>query len=54
MGMGRRTALKVLASAGAAATATATTTPVQAAQEKAQAPTDAVGMLYDTTRCIGC
>ena len=53
MGMGRRTALKVLASAGAAATATATATPVQA-QEKAQAPTDAVGMLYDTTRCIGC
>ena len=51
MGMGRRTALKVLASTGAAATAMATAT---AARERAQAPDDAVGMLYDTTRCIGC
>jgi formate dehydrogenase beta subunit len=51
MGMGRRTALKVLASTGAAATATAT---ASAARKRAQAPDDAVGMLYDTTRCIGC
>jgi Fe-S-cluster-containing dehydrogenase component len=38
-----------------AAAATLTVLPSQAqASEKKAAPSDAVGMLYDTTKCIGC
>ena len=50
MGTDRRTLLK-----GIAAAATLTAVPnVADAREKKTAPPDAVGMLYDATRCIGC
>jgi Fe-S-cluster-containing dehydrogenase component len=49
MSMDRRTLLKGLAVAGAGAVA-----PVEASEQFAEAPDDAVGMLYDATRCIGC
>ena len=49
MAISRRTALRV-ALAGAAAALAA---PVKAAAPIA-APADAVGLLYDTTKCIGC
>mgnify|MGYP000511849541 CR=1 FL=1 len=49
MSMDRRTLLKGLAVAGAGAVA-----PVEASEQYAEAPADAVGMLYDATRCIGC
>jgi Fe-S-cluster-containing dehydrogenase component len=49
VGINRRTALKV-AIAGAAA---AFAKPVSASVPMA-VPTDAVGLLYDTTKCIGC
>jgi Fe-S-cluster-containing dehydrogenase component len=49
VGISRRTAFKV-ALAGAAATVA---TPV-AASVPIAAPADAVGLLYDTTKCIGC
>jgi len=40
---------------GLAAAATLSVIPATAAaREKRLAPSDAVGMLYDTTRCIGC
>jgi Fe-S-cluster-containing dehydrogenase component len=48
---GRRRALRVLAGSGAAAVATAGTA---AASAPLAAPKDAMGMLYDTTLCIGC
>jgi Fe-S-cluster-containing dehydrogenase component len=51
MSSSRRSFLKSLAAAGA--TAAASAVPAAAA-EKPAAPGDAVGMLYDTTRCIGC
>jgi Fe-S-cluster-containing dehydrogenase component len=51
MSMDRRTLLKGLAVAGAGA---ATGTAPALASEPARAPDDAVGMLYDATRCIGC
>ena len=51
MGIDRRTLLKSMAAAGA--TTLAKASPVQAREAKAP-PSDAVGMLYDTTRCIGC
>lgn len=51
MGIDRRTMLKSMALAGA--TAAARVTPLQARQRRVAAA-DAVGMLYDTTRCIGC
>ena len=51
MDRSRRSFLKGLACAGA--TAAASAAPA-AASEPRQAPDDAVGMLYDTTRCIGC
>ena len=47
----RSSFLKGLACAGA--TAAATAVPATASDKK-EAPADAVGMLYDTTRCIGC
>ena len=50
MGISRRTALKV-ALAGAAATVAR---PIKAASVPMVAPADAVGLLYDTTKCIGC
>lgn len=49
MGIRRRTALKGLLAAGAAI---AGVTPARAAAR--EAPPDAVGLLYDATRCIGC
>ncbi|MDQ1349137.1 MAG: hypothetical protein QG573_2515, partial [Acidobacteriota bacterium] len=47
----RRSLLKVLA-AGSAAAATGAAPAVAA--RKIEAPTEAMGMLYDTTVCIGC
>jgi len=49
MPISRRTALKVVLGGAAAAVAT----PVTASTPIA-APADAVGLLYDTTKCIGC
>ena len=51
MGISRRSALKAMASV----TATSAVSALSARPaEAAEAPADAVGMLYDTTRCIGC
>jgi Fe-S-cluster-containing dehydrogenase component len=50
MSVDRRTVLKGAVAAGAAAM----TCGASAASEKKAAPDDAVGMLYDATRCIGC
>jgi formate dehydrogenase beta subunit len=50
MGISRRSALKGLLVGGAAA---AGATPAKAAVA-ARPPDDAVGLLYDATRCIGC
>ncbi|HSJ10398.1 MAG TPA: hydrogenase 2 operon protein HybA [Longimicrobiales bacterium] len=52
MSLDRREALKVLATAGAAAAASPSA--ATAARPRRTAPDDAVGMLYDATRCIGC
>ncbi len=52
MDRSRRSFLKGLAFAGA--TAAGSALPAAASQEKAKAPADAKGMLYDTTLCIGC
>ncbi len=52
MTLGRRQVLRVLAGTGGVAAASAAA-PVLAAERK-EAPPDALGMLYDTTRCIGC
>lgn len=50
MGTDRRAFFK-----GIAAAATLTALPTAAlARERKNAPSDAVGMLYDTTKCIGC
>lgn len=51
MDANRRNVLKGLATAGAVAAAGAA--PV-AARERKVAPADAKGLLYDTTKCIGC
>jgi Fe-S-cluster-containing dehydrogenase component len=51
MGISRRSALKAMASVTATSAVAALNTP---AAEAAVAPADAVGMLYDTTLCIGC
>ncbi|QQR74975.1 MAG: hydrogenase 2 operon protein HybA [Holophagales bacterium] len=48
----RRSLLKSLAVASTAAAAA--TAPAAAAREKKVAPPEALGMLYDATRCIGC
>jgi Fe-S-cluster-containing dehydrogenase component len=48
----RRKALRVLATGGAAAGAAAL--PARAVSAPIEAPHEALGMLYDTTRCIGC
>jgi len=52
MTMNRRTLLKGAAAVGAGA-AVSTATTVEASTRPV-APPDAVGMLYDATRCIGC
>jgi len=49
MSMDRRTLLKGLAIAGAGAV-----TPLEASEKYTAPPDDAVGLLYDATRCIGC
>jgi formate dehydrogenase beta subunit len=51
MAVDRRAVLQVLAGTGAAAVAPA---PAAAASARREAPPDAVGLLYDATRCIGC
>lgn len=51
MAVDRRTALKSIAAAGAALAAGSAPA---LARERKHAPDDAVGMLYDATRCIGC
>jgi Fe-S-cluster-containing dehydrogenase component len=53
MTMDRRTLLKGAAAVGAGAAVSAATS-VEASSTRVQAPPDAVGMLYDATRCIGC
>jgi Fe-S-cluster-containing dehydrogenase component len=54
MDLDRRSLLKGVASAGAAAVASGLGAAEAVAAERRQAPADAVGMLYDATRCIGC
>jgi len=54
MDKARRSFLKGLACAGASAVAAAAPLGTSEASEARHAPDDAVGMLYDTTRCIGC
>ena len=51
MNPGRRRVLRVLAGAGAASAAGA---PPALARERKAPPDDAVGLLYDTTLCVGC
>lgn len=51
MSLSRRSVLKVVAATGAASVSGAL--PVRAS-DRLQAPPDAVGLLYDSTRCIGC
>ena len=53
MTMDRRSLLKGLATTGAGTAVGAAVRPVHAS-EAVQAPPDAVGLLYDATRCIGC
>jgi len=53
MELDRRSLLTGVAAATGAAAATGLPLPA-AASERAEAPPDAVGMLYDNTRCIGC
>ena len=48
----RRSLLKVLAAGSAAAVTCAS--PAAAARERPAVPPEALGMLYDTTACIGC
>jgi len=50
----RRRALRVLAGTGAATATALAAAPARAARAAKQAPAGALGMLYDTTRCIGC
>jgi Fe-S-cluster-containing dehydrogenase component len=52
MKVGRRNAMKALVAGGALAAAKAA--PVEAARVKGFDSADAMGMLYDTTLCIGC
>ncbi len=51
MKVGRRGAIKALATTGAVAVAGR---PVKAARARKEPPAEALGMLYDTTLCIGC
>ena len=52
MSADRRSFLKGVLGAGAAAAASSV--PATASQPAPEAPDDAVGLLYDTTLCIGC
>ncbi len=52
MNVGRRQVLKALATSGAVAAGSAV--PAEAARLPLAVPPDALGMLYDTTLCIGC
>jgi Fe-S-cluster-containing dehydrogenase component len=52
MSADRRSFLKGMLGAGAAAAASAV--PATGSEAPKEAPEDAVGLLYDTTRCIGC
>ncbi|NNC40838.1 MAG: hydrogenase 2 operon protein HybA [Acidimicrobiia bacterium] len=52
MAISRRSLFKGVAAAGG--TVAASTLPAHAARERRKAPEDALGMLYDTTLCIGC
>lgn len=54
MNPGRRRALRVLAGTGAATASALAATPARAARAPRPVPPGAIGMLYDTTRCIGC
>jgi formate dehydrogenase beta subunit len=59
MGITRRSALKAMAAAAAGAVATAVAPKKSRASAggtrvNVAAPPDAVGMLYDSTKCIGC
>ena len=51
MSVTRRTVLKGMAAAAATGV---TGVPTALARERKKPPADAVGMLYDATRCIGC
>ena len=52
MGITRRQALGVFAAAGASVGASVA--PARASTEDLTPPADALGLLYDATRCIGC
>lgn len=52
MAISRRSLLKTVAAVGG--TAAASAVPAHASRERKTAPSDARGMLYDTTLCIGC
>jgi Fe-S-cluster-containing dehydrogenase component len=52
MTVDRRSLLKGVAAVGVGAAASSL--PVEASTPRPEAPPDAVGMLYDATRCIGC
>ena len=54
MPLTRRSLLKGIVSAGAGAGAVLGAPSGDACAASREAPADAVGMLYDTTRCIGC
>ncbi|HET9481644.1 MAG TPA: hydrogenase 2 operon protein HybA [Candidatus Polarisedimenticolia bacterium] len=54
MSVERREVLKLLAIAGAGAGAAVAAPGAAQASEKPTAPPDAMGMLFDTTLCIGC
>lgn len=53
MGISRRSALKAIGLAAASGAAT-TVAPRRSRGASLAAPPDAVGMLYDSTRCVGC
>ncbi len=54
MNPGRRRALRVLAGTGAATATALAAASARAARVAKPVPPGAMGMLYDTTRCIGC
>lgn len=54
MAIDRRSFLRGVASAGAVAASSALPVEARGSEGAAKAPDDAVGMLYDATKCIGC
>jgi len=54
MTVSRRTVLKTLAVTGAAGAAAGLATPAEASHEAVKLAPDAMGLLYDSTLCIGC